>query len=142
MKFDKDVLALSLLAAGESAHSLSAHMPSRWTTQSLVMSGANGQVEQNIAQWRSGFRPAAFWGLFLGGVVSVLAESPLPFAFSAGTLAIMIYQYESALPVERRLPLVDWPEFMLTGHVGGSGCSTCPGLSAQDAKQLTSGYGL
>ena len=95
-------LALSLLTAGEMAHSWSAFLPSRFTVRALVLSG-DGKQEKNIKDLRSGYIPALTFGLALGGVVSYIAKSPLPFLFSAATGAIMLVLYEQGLPKEMQL---------------------------------------
>jgi len=95
------VLALSLLSAGEAAHAFSAWLPSYFTIKTFALDGEN--TAEKIAKLRSGYWPALAFGLGLGAVISVLAHSRLPLFFSAATGAAMITLYEAALPADQRL---------------------------------------
>lgn len=100
---NKDIIALSLLAGGEAAHAFSAHLPSHFTIKSFALDDKNGDVAQKVADLRSGYLPASVFGIAMGALVSYLAKSPLPLMASVGTTALMIVNYESALPPEMRL---------------------------------------
>jgi len=103
MKVDKDVLALSLLSAGEVAHSFSSFMPSRFTLSNWVLDGTDAEVQVRLRSFRAGYLPAVAWGIGLSAVVSVVAESALPLLFGTGTAAAMVALYEQGIPPERRL---------------------------------------
>lgn len=104
-----EVIALSLLTAGEMAHAFSAFMPSRFTIRNWVLDGDHRQVREKVASLRSGYAPALVFGLGLGGVVAVIARSPLPLLFSAATGAALVHLYEQALPAEMRLGRPELP---------------------------------
>lgn len=103
IKPTSDVVALSLLTAAEAGHAFSAYLPSYFTIKSFALDGDPTQVQHKIDNLRSGYRPAIVFGFILGGVVSILAKSPLPLVASTGASAIMLTQYEDALPTEYRL---------------------------------------
>lgn len=98
-----EVLALALLSAGEASHAFSAFLPSRFTIRNWVVCGTPEEVRENVANLRSGYRPAALFGLGLGAVISVIARSPLPVVFAAATTVAMVKLYEAALPPEMQL---------------------------------------
>ncbi len=99
----EQVIALSILAAAEVAHSYSAHMPSAFTIKTLALQGTEEEVKEKLANLRSGYLPATIFGLLLSGVVAILAKSPLPLMFGGAAAGVMIVTYESNLPKEMRL---------------------------------------
>ena len=103
LNLNGETLALSLLSAGEASHSFSAFLPSRFTIRNWVICGEADEVRDNIANLRSGYKPAVLFGMGLASVVSVIAKSVLPRLFSAGTSLAMIKLYEAALPPELQL---------------------------------------
>ncbi len=103
LRMDSNIIALSLLTAGEQAHSFSAYLPSHFTIRNWVLDGTKEKQDANISNLRSGYIPSLIFGLGLGGVVSYIAKSPLPFIFSAATAAAMVMLYEQALPADKRL---------------------------------------
>lgn len=103
LKADGQVLALSLLTAGEMAHAYSAFLPSRFTIRNWVLDGSEEKQAQNISDLRSGYIPALIFGLGLGGVVSYIARSTLPLIFSGVTGVAMLALYEQALPSHKQL---------------------------------------
>ena len=117
LNISTEVLALSLLTAGEQAHSFSAFMPSAFTANNWILDGTPEEIRQRVAMWRKGYRPALAFGLGLSAVVSVIAKSPLPFLFAAGAGVTMGTMYERILPEEYRLKLEDWPTLLITGEV-------------------------
>jgi len=100
---ERELIALSLLSAGEAAHAWSAFNPSAFTIRNWVLDGDPQKVQQNIANLRSGYLPAIAFGVGLGAVVSLIARSPLPAAFAGLTSLLMLVLYEQALPAEKRL---------------------------------------
>ena len=99
-----EVLALSLLSAGESAHAFSAFLPSHFTIRNWVLcEDSEEEVYFNIVKLRSGYKPALLFGMGLGAVVSIIAKSPLPILFAGGSSLLMLQLYEGALPKELRL---------------------------------------
>ncbi|MHB1132990.1 MAG: hypothetical protein ACYC4L_11435 [Chloroflexota bacterium] len=107
IKPTSDVVALSLLTAAEAGHAFSAYLPSYFTIKSFALDGDSAAVQQKLANLRSGYLPAVTFGLLLGGAVSVFAKSPLPLIASLGAAAVMLTQYEGALPPELRWRLTD-----------------------------------
>ena len=104
LNLNGEVLALSLLSAGESAHAFSAFLPSRFTIKNWVLCAEDGkELEENIANLRSGYKPALLFGMGLGAVVSIIAKSPIPILFAGGSSLLMLQLYEGALPKELRL---------------------------------------
>jgi hypothetical protein len=101
---DGTKIALALLAAGEAAHAFSSFLPSYMTIRSFALGGDEATIAKNLANLRSGYRPAILFGMGLAGVISYIARSPLPVLFAGGASAAMIQGYENALPPERRLP--------------------------------------
>ena len=98
------VLALSILAAGESAHAMSSFLPSSFTVKNLVLcAGDSKELATNISNLRSGYPLALLFGVGLGAVVSLIAKSPLPVLFAAGTGLAMVMLYEKNLPPDLRL---------------------------------------
>lgn len=119
MKVDKDVIALSILAAAETAHSYSSYMPSAFTLKSFALQGNDDEVRKKLADFRSGYLPATLWGLGLGAVVALVAESPLPFLFAAGTAGVMVLLYEQGIPPEKRVGLL---QALRAGAAGALPC--------------------
>jgi len=122
---DKDVIALSLLTAGESMHAGSAYLPSWFTVKSFALQQLPGDpltVQQKVANFRSGYLPAVLFGLGMGVVVSVIAEHPLPVIMAAGTSTLMIAAYESALPSGIRMGTAQPP----VGPMPGAGLASPP----------------
>lgn len=107
-KQEGEILALVLLTVGETGHAFSAFLPSHFTIRNWVLSGSNGQIDQNIANLRSGYVPATAFGVGLGAAISFLARSPLPLIASVAASGAMILLYEQALPPERRLLNTLW----------------------------------
>lgn len=114
-KSNGEVLALALLTAGEQAHAFSSFMPSAFTANNWVLAGSPEEIQQRVAMWRKGYRPALAFGLGLGAVISWIAHSPLPLIFAAGSGVAMGAMYEGVLPAEYRIPLAEWPAVLLTG---------------------------
>ena len=137
MNVNAEIVAISAVAAGETFHMGSACMPSFFTAKNWVIDGAPDEIDQRIANWRSGYRPAVAVGIGLSIALSVLVKSPLPTIFAGGAAAVMLNMYEHALPPERRLPLEQWPSFLLTGET----CSLCAG-AARPPAQLASPMGI
>ncbi len=100
---DKDLLALSLLAAGEQAHSFSSFLPSSFTVKSFALDPSDGKVEQKVRDLRSGYKPAVIFGIGLASVIAFIARNPLPLVLSAATSVAMITAYEGNLPPDMRL---------------------------------------
>lgn len=100
---DKDVLALSLLAAGEQAHAFSSFLPSSFTVKSFALDDSDGKVVQKVRDLRSGYKPAVIFGMGLSGIIAFLARSPLPLALSVATSYAMIAAYEGNLPKDMRM---------------------------------------
>lgn len=98
-----ELIALTLLAAAETAHSFSSYLPSYFTIKSFALSGDNQEVCQKVSDLRSGYVPASIFGIALGAVVSMLAKSPLPFVATIASAGVMIMLYEGALPQDMRL---------------------------------------
>lgn len=121
-----EVLALSLLTAGEQAHAFSAFMPSAFTASNWVLNGSWGEVAEKVAMWRRGYRPAVLFGLGLAAAVSWIAKSPLPLIFAAVSGVGMVCMYENVLPKEFRVPAKEWPEVLLLGKI------SIPEASARD----------
>ena len=131
-------LALSAVAAGETFHLGSACMPSYYTARNWILNGDPAKTAKGVADYRSGYRPAALIGMGLSIALSVLAESPLPTIFAGGAVIAMLAMYENALPAELRLRWEQWPGFLLTGRY-----EQMPELAALKAPQaaLTSPEG-
>jgi hypothetical protein len=89
---------LSIFTAAETAHAFSAFMPSHFTIKTFALEGDPAAVAVKLENLRSGYLPATLFGLLLGGVVSVLARSPLPLLASLGASAVMVLNYELAIP--------------------------------------------
>ena len=117
LRLSGEVLALSLLAAGEQAHAYSSFMPSAFTAHNWMLNGSPEEVRAKVADWRKGYRPALAFGLGLGAAVSVIARSPMPLLFAAGAGIAMGAMYEHILPPHLRLSLSEWPSLLLTGSV-------------------------
>lgn len=111
-----DLLALSLLVAGETVHSYSAFMPSAFTAQNWVLVGTPEEIQKRVEMWRVGYRPAMLFGLGLAAAVSFLAKSVMPMMFSITSSAVMITMYEQQLPKEFQLPMQAWPALLLQGE--------------------------
>jgi hypothetical protein len=131
---DSQVLALSLLTAGEQLHSFSSFMPSAFTANNWVIDGNPDQIQSKVGMWRKGYRPAVAIGMGLSAVVSVIARSPLPALFAGMASIAMIAMYEHVLPAEYRIKPLDWPGVVLLGQTGfpdaapGAGDEPGPGL--------------
>ncbi len=113
---NSDVIALSLLSGAETAHSFSSFLPSSFTVKSFALD-PTGNVQQKVADLRSGYRPAVAFGLGLGGVVSLVARSPMPFFASVAAAGAMLLLYEQNLPPEMRLALPEMPRLLLSDGV-------------------------
>lgn len=98
-----ELIALTLLAAAETAHSFSSYLPSYFTIKSFALSGDKEEVRRKVSDLRSGYVPASIFGMALGAVVSTLAKSPLPFLATIASAGVMIVLYEGALPADMRL---------------------------------------
>ena len=101
---DKEVLALSLLTAGEGFHSFSSFLPSFFTIRTLAVApdSTGTSQAQKISNLRSGYVPAVAFALGMGTVVSLIAEHPLPLMTTAAASVLMVAAYESALPANVR----------------------------------------
>lgn len=98
-----ELVALTLLAAAETAHSFSSYLPSYFTIKSFALSGDQEEVHRKVSDLRSGYVPASIFGIALGAVVSMRAKSPLPFLATIASAGVMIALYEGALPQDMRL---------------------------------------
>ena len=98
-----ELIALTLLAAAETAHSFSSYLPSYFTIKSFALAGDGPDVQRKVTDLRSGYVPASIFGMALGAVVSMLAKSPLPFLATIASAGVMIALYEGALPSDMRL---------------------------------------
>lgn len=121
---DKETIALTLLTAGEAFHSFSSFLPSYFTIKSLALQpGVDGlSVQQKVTNLRSGYVPAVALATLLGGVVSVIAEHPLPLMVASGSSVVMVLAYESALPAGVRVGTAPAP----IGPMPGAGIASPP----------------
>jgi len=97
---DKNVMALSLLTAGEAFHSFSSFLPSFFTIRTLAVApdSTGTSQAQKIANLRSGYVPAVAFAEGMGVIVSTIAEHPLPMMLTSAASVLMVLAYESALP--------------------------------------------
>ncbi len=100
---DRDTIALSAVAAAESAHAYSSFLPSTFTVKAFTLDSNSGDVAKKVAQLRSGYLPATIFSIALGTGLSLVARSWAPVAFSAVAAAGMVTLYERNLPAEMRL---------------------------------------
>lgn len=87
----KNEILMSAFVAVESAHAYSAVLPSIFTIRAFC------QDERAKRAIRDGEIVGTLFAVGLGGIVSALIGSKLPFLFSLGTSAVMIVIYEYAL---------------------------------------------
>lgn len=138
----QDLLALSLLTAGETMHSFSSFLPSHFTIKNWVLCAENqADLDQNIANLRSGYRPSVMVGGLMGLFVSIIAKSPLPLAVSLATSGVMIKFYEQALPPELQIqnPL---DIFALPPAANNTVIPAEAGIQGAGASSLPAGIGL
>lgn len=84
-------LLLSVFVAVEGAHAFSAFMPSYFTVRKFA------EDNEDIEKLRSGYIPASIFNLALGGTVTVITKSALPFTLSVIVCIFMIVLYEQAI---------------------------------------------
>ena len=89
---DNDIL-LSVFVAVEGAHAFSAFMPSVFTIRKFTEA-------DDLSRLRSGYIPATFFNLVLGGAVSALTKKRAPLVISAVMVVFMILMYEYAIRQE------------------------------------------
>lgn len=87
-----DDLILSIFVGVEGAHAFSAFMPSYFTVKKFATEGSD-----DIQRLRSGYFPAVFFNLVLGGTVATLTRKQAPFIIAALVSVFMIALYENAI---------------------------------------------
>lgn len=84
-------LLLSVFVAVEGAHAFSAFMPSYFTVRKFA------EDEDDLSKLRSGYVPATIFNLALGGTVTAITKSAMPFTLSVIVCVFMIILYEQAI---------------------------------------------
>ncbi len=103
-RLSPEAVGLSIMVAAESAHAFSAHLPSNFTIRAFAATGREEEVQVKLAALRSGYAPAVRFAALLGIGASVLARSIWPAVAAVAGTALMVTQYEQAIPQPYRLP--------------------------------------